>query len=129
MALARRRGDAGTVVVEFLGVAILVVTALCCVIQLAVVVWARGVVVNAAHEGARTAAEAGRPLGDGAARTRSVLTDGLGRAAVSFSIDAAQDGDRVVLVASGDAPGILPFLPPFRLRARAVAFDEDATIG
>ena len=95
-------------------------------LQMALWVWCRNVTVNAADEGARTAAELGRPLADGEARTRSVLHDGLGGSAARFAVRAAQDGDAVVVVATGVAPRIVPFLPSFTVRAEARAFDEDA---
>ena len=90
--------ERGATVVEFLGVMLLIVAGLMVVIQMSVWIWARNVTMNAADEGARAAAEAGRPLGEGAARTRSVLHDGLGGAAASFQIAAGQDvGERVFL--------------------------------
>ena len=89
--------------VEFLGVALLTVVALLGVAQVAMWTWARNVAVNAAHEGARTAAEPGRPLDDGAVRTRQLLHDGLGGAAAAFAVQAAQTGDEVEVAALGDA--------------------------
>ena len=54
--------------IEFLAVTILTVVCLLALAQMAVWVWARDVAVSAVHEGARTAAETGRPLDDGVAR-------------------------------------------------------------
>jgi hypothetical protein len=119
------RDEVGATVVEFLGVTLLVAVATLVLLQMAFWVWCRNVTVNAADEGARTAAELGRPLTDGEARTRSVLHDGLGGTAARFAVHAAQDGDAVVVVASGLAPKIVPFLPSFTVRAEARAFDED----
>lgn len=120
--------ERGTAIVEFLGVALLTVAALMVLMQMAMLVWARNVTVNAADEGARTAAEIGRPLSEGAERTRSVLHDGLGRRAASFTIGAAQDGDAVVVRVSGVAPHIVPFLPEFVVSAEARALDEDTVV-
>jgi Flp pilus assembly protein TadG len=120
------RDDRGATVVEFLGVALLVAAALMVLLQMALWVWARNVAVNAADEGARTAAEQGRPLIDGEARTVSVLHDGLGESARRFEVHVVQSGDAVVVVATGVAPKIVPFLPSFTVRAEARAFDEDA---
>lgn len=119
------RDERGATVVEFLGVTLLVAMATLVLLQMAFWVWCRNVTVNAADEGARTAAELGRPLIDGEARTRSVLHDGLAGAAARFTVHAAQDGDAVVVVALGVAPKIVPFLPSFTVRAEARAFDED----
>ncbi len=104
---------------------LLVVAALLTVAQLAAWVWARNVAVNAAHEGARTAAEAGRRPADGADRTRELLHDGLGRTAASFRVSAAGDGRTVEVSAMGRAPSLVPFLPPLEVTVRASAFDED----
>ncbi len=107
---------------------VLTIVALLVIIQLAMWIWARNVVANAADEGARTAAELGRPLIDGVARTRSVLRDGLGGTADGFRVDAGQDGDTVVIHATGRAPSIVPFLPDFEVDAEARAFDEDEAL-
>ncbi len=80
------------------------------------------------HEGARTAAETGRPLDDGTARTRAVLGDGLGGRGRSFEVEAEQDGDTVAVRAHGTAPMIVPFLPHFDVDVEATAFDEDAVL-
>ena len=124
----RRDSERGATVVEFLGVMLLIVAGLLVVIQMSVWIWARNITMNAADEGARTAAEIGRPLGDGEARTRSVLHDGLGGAAASFTIAAGQDGDTVVVRANGVAPRIVPFLPAFSVSSEARAFDEDEAL-
>jgi hypothetical protein len=119
------RDERGATIVEFLGVTLLVGTAVMVLLQMALWVWCRNVTVNAADEGARTAAELGRPLADGEARTRSVLHDGLGGTAAGFVVRAVEDGDAVVVVATGAAPRIVPFLPSFTVHAEARALDED----
>ncbi|MBK5288955.1 MAG: pilus assembly protein [Acidimicrobiia bacterium] len=124
----RRASERGTAIVEFLGVTLLIVAALMMLMQMALWIWARNVTVNAADEGARAAAEMGRPLADGAARTRSVLHDGLGGRAARFAIGAEQDGDAVVVRVSGVAPHIVPFLPEFVVSAEARALDEDTVV-
>jgi hypothetical protein len=118
--------ERGATIIEFLAVAVLSVLALLTIAQVAMWTWARNVAVNAAHEGARTAAEAGRPLDDGVQRTRVLLHDGLGGAADGFAVEAAQGSAGVELAARGDAPSILPFLPRFTIVARAHALDEDS---
>ena len=111
--------------VEFLAVAVLVVASLLGLAQMAVWVWARGVAVSAAHEGARTAAEAGRSPDDGIARTRALLHDGLGGTADAFRVAGDEQGGVVAVAAVGRAPVIVPFLPEFTVEARATARDED----
>ncbi len=120
--------ERGTTVVETLAVMLLSVAALMVLIQMSLWVWARNVTVNAADEGARAAAEVGRPLAVGELRTRSVLHDGLGNAARNFQVVAEQNGDTVVVRASGVAPRIVPFLPSFTVSADARAFDEDGVV-
>jgi hypothetical protein len=114
--------------IEFLAVTILTVVCLLALAQMAVWVWARDVAVSAVHEGARTAAETGRPLDDGVARTRSLLHDGLGSSGSGFAVDAAQEGDTVAVRARGSAPLIVPFLPRFDVDVQATAFDEDEVL-
>lgn len=114
--------------VEFLAVTLLTVVCLLGLAQMAVWVWARNVAVSAVHEGARTAAERGRPLDDGAARTRALLRDGLGVGAARFLVETGQDGDTVAVRLRGRAPVIVPFLPAFSVDVRATAFDEDAVL-
>ncbi|HZJ25570.1 MAG TPA: TadE family protein [Acidimicrobiia bacterium] len=111
--------------VEFLAVAMLTVVAVLLLAQMALWVWTRGVAVNAAHEGARTAAETGRTLDDGVSKTQSVLHDGLGRSAGGFSVTGVEADGQVGIEAVGRAPVILPFLGGFDVRARATTHDED----
>jgi hypothetical protein len=117
--------ERGATVVEFLGVTLLVVTALMGLAQMAVWVWSRNVAVSAVHEGARTAAETGRAPDDGAARARTLLSDGLGTSGRSFEVASTQVGDQVEVRVRGDAPAIVPFLPRFTIDVRADALDED----
>jgi TadE-like protein len=124
----RAAGERGATIVEFLAVAVLAVVALLGVAQIAMWTWARNVAVNAAHEGARLAAEPGRPLDDGVVRTRQLLHDGLGGAGSAFAVAAGQAGGEVEVDARGDAPTILPFLPAFTVTATAHVLDEDAVL-
>ncbi len=123
-----RPAEAGATLVEFLAVSLLTVVCLLAVAQMAVWVWARNVAVSAVHEGARTAAETGRPVGDGTARARMLLADGLGGGGRAFVVDAAQKGDVIAVRAHGRAPVIAPFLPAFEIDVRATAYDEDRVL-
>lgn len=111
--------------IEFLAVTILTVVCLLALVQMTVWVWARNVAIAAVHEGARTAAETGRPLDDGAVRARSLLQDGLGANGRTFDVEIAQQGETVAVRARGTAPVIIPFLPHFDVEVQATAFDED----
>lgn len=121
-------GEAGATIVEFLAVALLTVVCLLGVAQMAVWVWARNVAVSAVHEGARTAAETGRPVDDGTARARALLVDGLGGGGRGFAVEAAQEGEVIAVRARGRAPVIVPFLPVFEIDVRATAYDEDRVL-
>lgn len=121
-------GESGATIVEFLAVSLLTVVCLLGVAQMAVWVWARNVAVSAVHEGARTAAETGRPVTDGTARTRVLIADGLGGGGRAFAVDAAQEGDVIAVRARGRAPIIVPFLPAFDVDVRATAYDEDRVL-
>ncbi len=48
-----------------------------------------------------------------------MLHDGLGGTAGGFRVEAGQDGDTVVVRATGRAPLIVPFLPDFQVDAEA----------
>jgi hypothetical protein len=124
----RANGDRGATVVEFLAVTILTVVCLLGIAQMAVWVWARNVAVTAVHEGARTAAETGRPLSDGPRRAREVLEDGLGASSGRFAVDVDEQDGTVAVRARGTAPVIVPFLPSFAVEVEADAFDEDRVL-
>src|SRR4051794_41930564 len=108
---SRANGEGGATVVEFLAVTILTVVCLLGIAQLAVWVWARNVAVTAVHEGARTAAETGRPLSDGSRRAREVLEDGLGPSSGRFAVDVDEQDGTVAGRGRGSAPPRVP-LPP-----------------
>jgi Flp pilus assembly protein TadG len=74
----RARGDRGTAVVEFTLVSILLVALFLMILQVGLVLHARNVMVSAAQEGARFAANADRSPADGVARTRAALSTSLG---------------------------------------------------
>ncbi|MCB2413561.1 pilus assembly protein [Demequina sp. TTPB684] len=85
--------DDGNVVVEFVLVSILVITIAMGVIQLAVALHVRNMLVSAASEGARLAATNDRGLADGVERTESLLAESLGGYDASASaIDTVIDG-------------------------------------
>jgi len=75
---ARRGRDDGNVVVEFVLVSILVITIAMGVIQLAVALHVRNMLISAASEGARLAATNDRGLEEGVHRTDVLLADSLG---------------------------------------------------
>lgn len=81
MAVAARgvvRDDRGAAVVEFTLVSVLLVSLFLMIMQVGLVLHTRNVMVSAAQEGARFAANADRTGGDGVERTRAALRNALG---------------------------------------------------
>ncbi len=72
-----RDDERGSAVAEFVLVAALVLALFLGVVQVALAMHVRALVIDAAAEGARVAARADRDLGDGAQRTRDLLTASL----------------------------------------------------
>jgi len=103
-------GEAGESMVECALVLPVLLLVLVGVVQFALVHHAQNVVTTAAQEGARLAAAEGGDAVDGEQRTRDVLGSGLGNAAGSFAVEAADDGEIVTVRASGDYPLIFPWL-------------------
>ncbi|WP_235940820.1 TadE family protein [Paramicrobacterium fandaimingii] len=77
-ACQRIRGDEGSAVAEFSLVAGLLTLLTMSVIQLSLGLLVRNTVLDAAAEGARTAALADTTLSDGAGRTRQLITTAIG---------------------------------------------------
>lgn len=70
-------GERGSAVAEFALVSALVVALFLGVVQVALTLHVRALVIDAAAEGARVAARADRGAADGAARTRELITAAL----------------------------------------------------
>ncbi len=66
--------DAGSAIVEFVLVSVLVIVIALGVVQLALALHVRTVLIDSAAEGARYAARAGHDPADGATRTRELIT-------------------------------------------------------
>lgn len=69
-----RDREAGSAIVEFVLVSLLVLTVCLGVMQLAIALHVRTVLIDSAAEGARHAARAGHDPSDGVARTRELIT-------------------------------------------------------
>jgi Flp pilus assembly protein TadG len=78
--------ERGSAVAEFVLVAALVLALFLGVVQVALAMHVRALVIDAAAEGARVAARADRELADGAQRTRDLLTASL---SASYARDVA----------------------------------------
>jgi len=96
----------------------LVVAALA-LVEFALFAHAESVVMGAAMDGARVAAEDGATLQDGMDRAEAVLQAGLGAGARDITTRAtAEGGDVVIVSASGQFPLVLPGLGPNRRDSR-----------
>jgi Flp pilus assembly protein TadG len=125
-----RRDETGSSVVEFTLVSTLLVTLFLGVLQVAFVLHTRNVLVSAAQEGARYAANADRTPADGVARTRQAIGDALGTgvrdrmSVTALPVDASSGAPVVGMEVSGPLP--LVFLPagPLRITVQGHALDE-----
>ncbi|WP_062208788.1 TadE/TadG family type IV pilus assembly protein [Demequina oxidasica] len=82
---ARRVRDVGSATVEFLLVSVLVVAVALGVIQLAIALHVRNILISSAHEGAQYAALADKSLDDGEARAEVLLHGSLGGVPANFA--------------------------------------------
>jgi Flp pilus assembly protein TadG len=122
-------GERGSAVVDFVLVSLLIVALLLAVLQVAVYVHVRNVVVASAQEGARYAANADVDSGFGAARTVQVVARATSvRTAEGLSCTSAEEADPtgltlVVVHCSGALPTLfaaLGDLLPLEVTGRAV---------
>jgi Flp pilus assembly protein TadG len=127
--VAGRQVDRGAAVVEFVLVSIPLLFLLLVVLQVAVYVHVRNVVVASAAEGARYGANADRATGDGGPYAEQVLGRGLSvHAATGIRCTAGEDAGAAgtVLVAvrcGGTLPTVLSVggrLLPVNVTARAI---------
>jgi Flp pilus assembly protein TadG len=108
---ARRRGQRGAAVVDFVLVLVVLVPIFLGILQVALVLLVRNTLASAAAEGARYAATLDRGPADGAARTRSQI-DGAIAGRFAQHVDAHQaavdgaPGVEVVVRATVPALGI-----------------------
>jgi Flp pilus assembly protein TadG len=121
--------ERGSAIAEFVLVSALLVALFLGVVQLALALHVRVLVVDAAAEGARVAARTDRDLGDGATRTRDLLTAALDeRYARDVSVrEAERDGLPVVEVTVRAPLPVVGLLGPSgMLTATGHALDEGA---
>ncbi|HWG95017.1 MAG TPA: TadE/TadG family type IV pilus assembly protein [Mycobacteriales bacterium] len=126
----RTRPDDGAAVVEFTLVSVLLLTLFLGVLQVAFALHTRNLLVSAAQEGARYAANADRTPAEGAQRTRQAIAEALG-AGLAARMDvqplpvSAADGVPVVgMQVSGPLPLVLLPAGPVRITVRGHAVEE-----
>ena len=125
--------DRGAAVVEFTLVSILLVTLFVLIMQVGLVLHTRNVMVSAAQEGARFAANADRTEADGVARTRQALTEALGadlvartRVVPAEQTRTASGAPVVGIVVEGPLPFLFADIGPLDLRVVGHAIEEGA---
>ena len=109
--------ERGSAVVDFVFVSLLVVALLLAVLAVAVYVHVRNVVTASAQEGARFAANADVPSGQGAGRTVEIVaratSEQTARGLACSSGEEVEPGSGLTLVVvrcSGSVPSLLPVL-------------------
>jgi Flp pilus assembly protein TadG len=122
--------DAGAAVVEFTLVSVLLVFLFLLIMQIGLVLHARNVLVSAAQDGARFAANADRSAQDGVARTTESISETLGaelagRMVVTPLPASAADGLPVVGIrVSGPLPFVFAPAGPLRITVEGHALEE-----
>lgn len=123
--------DRGAAVVEFTLVSILLVGLFLMVLQVGLVLHARNVMVSAAQEGARLAANADRTPADGVARTRQALSGSLGAdlvdrtAVVPLPVTRTPNGAPVVGIrVTGPAPWVFRAVGQLTITVEGHALEE-----
>ncbi len=116
-------GEDGSGVVDFTLVSVLVVALFLLVMQIGIVLHTRNVMVAAAAEGARYAANADRTPADGVARTRELLADTFALEGLAVTEGSGSVGT-VEVVASADLPVVFFPVGPLRLTVRGHALEE-----
>lgn len=123
------RAEGGSAVVDFVLVVVLVLGLFLGVLQLGLALHTRNVLVAAAQEGARVAANADATTGDGVRRTRAAIADALSEeAARDVDVRArvvTRAGARVVEVTvTGPLPVQLLPVSPVTVTVRGHALEE-----
>lgn len=122
---ARLREDRGSAVVEFPLVAVLIVVIALAVIQSAVVLHTRNLMIDAAVQGAHHAARVGAEPADGADRARRLLEQRFGEDFASSVQAQSLDGVVTVRV-SGTLPLVGMFGLAGALQVQGRALDEES---
>jgi Flp pilus assembly protein TadG len=112
LAAARIRDEAGSAVVDFVLVSVLVSVLFLAVFQVGLALYVRNTIISCASEGARLGARADADPGEGAARTRELIDASLSaRFAQDVSAEVVDSGGVQVVSVRVRAP--LPVLGPF----------------
>jgi hypothetical protein len=121
--------DAGASVAEFALVAVLALTITLALLQLAVFLYQRNVVMTALSDGARLAATAGREPADGRQAACTLLDQAIGDRCERIQVTVDEHDGLIVLSGSGTLPGYLPMVPDLPVRLTARMHDEEDLFG
>ena len=125
--MARRRGDHGAAVVDFVLVVVVLVPLFLGIMQVALVLHVRNTLAAAASEGARYAATVDRPPAAGAARTREQIAGALAarfaRQVVARSA-TVQGAPGVEVDVTADVPPLGMWGPAVRITVSGHAVEE-----
>ena len=125
------REEHGAAVVEFTLVSILLISLFLMILQVGLVLHARNVMISAAQEGARLAANADRTPADGVARTREAIRGSLGAKLVAeldvvpLPTTTTPGGAPVVgIQVSGPLPFVFAPIGPLSITVEGHALEE-----
>jgi hypothetical protein len=105
---ARMRASASQALVEFALILPLMLLLVLGTVQVVLYAHARDVVLTSVQEGARLAAEQGRLITDGSARSQALVDAGLGASVDGLMVTGAYEGDSVTFQANAWLRPILP---------------------
>lgn len=123
--LGRKEAAPGQTTLEFVLVLPLLLFILLALLQFGITIYAQSVVVGAAQEGARVAAEADKGIADGVAVARRNISVGLGQ--IETEVTGSGDQEVVTIQVEATVPSFLPLLNQrikFNLKAKANMLKE-----
>jgi Flp pilus assembly protein TadG len=121
--------EQGSAVVEFALVSVIALSVTLAVLQYALFLYERNVLMGSLSEGARVAATQGRTAADGERRAATLVRQAVGgRVAGALTIAGAAAGDRVVLTATGQLPSFVPGFPDLPVRMTASMHKEEQLV-
>jgi hypothetical protein len=113
-------------VVEFALVAVVAVSLTLAVVQFALFLYERNVVMGAVAEGARVAVAYGRGVADGERVAGTLVRQAVGgRVAAAVRIEGVAAGDQVVFRAAGELPSFVPGVPGLPVRMTVAMHEEE----
>ena len=119
-----RTGERGAAVTEFTLVSVMALAVTLGVVQLALFLYQRNVVMSAASEGARVAASFDRELADGTIAANELIQQTFGGDYPVTVTCQPRDADEVECTAAGELPTLVPGLPDLKINITASMHEE-----